>query len=226
MIRSRAALAASANGSYHFIHRTLLGARLTELAILVGVIAVAFLVVRTAYRPVVALVRTSETLLLWVAILTILGVMFFVTAEVVMRYGYNSPIPGHLELSELLLLAIVFLAISYTQRTHGHVGMDLLLDALSPSWRRRADILTLIVSIFVCAVVGWFSTKLTYQMWLYDDVTMTDPYFKTWPWAATIAFGYVQISLRMMVQLMTRLDPERFPDDTPADETGLHQASE
>ncbi|NJM28169.1 MAG: TRAP transporter small permease subunit, partial [Pseudanabaena sp. RU_4_16] len=65
--------------------------------------------------------------------------MMFVSAEVLMRYGFNSPIPGHLELSELLMPIIVFLALSYTQATHGHVGMDFLLDALAlpERWRLK-----------------------------------------------------------------------------------------
>jgi TRAP-type C4-dicarboxylate transport system permease small subunit len=41
-------------------------------------------------------------------------VMLFVTAEVVMRYGFSAPIPGHLEGSELLMPIIVFLGISST----------------------------------------------------------------------------------------------------------------
>src|SRR5262245_66375504 len=79
--------------------------------------------------------RVVEYVLLTGSVLTILFVMFFVGAEVLMRYAFNSPIPGHLEGSELLAPIIVFLALSYTQATHGHVGIDLLLDALAPGRR-------------------------------------------------------------------------------------------
>ena len=64
--------------------------------------------------------------------------MLFVGAEVMMRYVFNSPIPGHLEVSELLMPIIVFLGLSYTQATHGHVGMDLVLDSLPPRAQRYA----------------------------------------------------------------------------------------
>lgn len=162
-----------------------------------------------------ALLRV-EYVLLTGSILVILFVMFFVGAEVLMRYVFNSPIPGHLEGSELLGPIIVFLAVSYTQATHGHVGMDLVLDALSPDRRRYAEIGTLLISIFICAVLAYFSGKNALQLWRFDDVTMSPPYFKTWPAAAAIPLGYALISLRMYIQVLHLYDPERFRAHEPA----------
>jgi TRAP-type C4-dicarboxylate transport system permease small subunit len=186
-----------------------------ELAILIGVVVLliaATAIFHGAIRPVL---RVVELVMLGGSILTILVVMLFVCAEVVMRYAFNAPIPGHLEGSELLLPVIVFLAISYTQRTHGHVGMDLVLDAMPEAVRRTMQVVTYLVSIVVCAVLAWFTFKLAHQLWLYDDVTMTPPYFKTWPAAAAIPLGYAAIGVRMALQVLTLLAPDRFPDDTP-----------
>lgn len=160
-------------------------------------------------------VRVLEQIFLLGAVAIILFVMLFVCAEVVMRYLFNSPIPGHLEGSELLVPVIVFLALSYTQATNGHVGMDLVIESLSPEGRRRANIVTLLASIFVCSVIAWFSFKSTYQLWLYDDVTMTPPYFKTWPASAAIPIGYLLCAIRMVIQLLNLIAPERFPDYAP-----------
>lgn len=198
-----------------------------EVIVLAAIVVAIGLVCAIVYRPFVAVLRAIEYGMVGTSILVILGMMAFVSAEVVMRYGFNSPIPGHLELSELLLLAIVFLAVSYTQRTHGHVGMDLVLDAMSPGLRRRATVLNLAVSIVVCAIIAWFSAKNALQLWEYDDVTMTEPYFRTWPWASTIALGYGLLCLRMIAQLLSIISPDRFPDDTPpALDQGLHQSSD
>jgi TRAP-type C4-dicarboxylate transport system permease small subunit len=186
-----------------------------ELTILIVVVAGMMVVTTFVVRLVGPMMRVFEQILLAGSILIILFVMLFVCAEVVMRYAFNSPIPGHLEGSELLVPVIVFLALSYTQATNGHVGMDLVLDALAPNARRWATISTLFVSIFVCAVVAWFSFKSTYQLWEYDDVTMTPPYFKTWPASAAIPFGYMLCAIRMYLQVLHLYDGERFPDYTP-----------
>jgi TRAP-type C4-dicarboxylate transport system permease small subunit len=187
-----------------------------ELAILVVVVIALMAAMTLVAGPAGRALRVVEYVLLTGSVLTILFVMFFVGAEVLMRYAFNSPIPGHLEGSELLAPIIVFLALSYTQATHGHVGMDLLLDALAPGARRYAEMATLLVSIFICAVLALFSFRNAYQLWLFDDVTMSPPYFKTWPAAAAIPLGYALISVRMYIQVLHLYDPGRFPANEPA----------
>jgi TRAP-type C4-dicarboxylate transport system permease small subunit len=189
---------------------------LHELAILV-VVVVALMAVTTAAAGLVGrTLRLLEYVLVGGAVVVVLFVMFFVGAEVLMRYAFNAPIPGHLEASELLMPIIVFLGLSYTQATHGHVGMDLLLDSLSPAARRYAEMATLLISIFVCSVLAFFSFKNAYQLWYFDDVTMTPPYFKTWPSAAAVPLGYALTSIRMYVQVLHQYDPARFPLNEPA----------
>jgi TRAP-type transport system small permease protein len=190
-----------------------------ELAILVVVIVVVMAVTTAAAAVVGPALRVLEYVLLSGSVVIIVGVMLFVAAEVLMRYVFNAPIPGHLEGSELLMPLIVFLALSYTQATHGHVGMDLVLDALPRTARRYATIATMLISIMICSVLAYFSFKNAYQLWLYDDVTMTPPYFPTWPAAAAIPLGYSLISIRMYLQLLSAADPERFPADVPGAST-------
>jgi TRAP-type C4-dicarboxylate transport system permease small subunit len=187
-----------------------------ELALLTAVVIVLMAATTIAVGAVGPAVLALERVLLVGSVFVILFAMLFVGAEVLMRYVFNSPIPGHLEGSELLMPIIVFLALSYTQATHGHVGMDLLLDSLAPGVRRYATMATLLVSIFVCAVLAYFSFKAAYQLWLYDDVTMSPPYFRTWPAAAAIPLGYGLIAVRMYIQVLHVYDPDRFAASAPA----------
>ena len=186
-----------------------------ELAVL-AIVVVALMVATTFVAGLIGrTLRVVEYVLLVGAILVTLFVMSFVSAEVLMRYAFDRPIPGHLELSELAAPIIVFLALSYTQATHGNVGMDLVLDSLPPVGRRYAEMGTLLISIFICAVLAYFSFKNAYQLWLYDDVTMSPPYFKTWPSGAAIPLGYTLVSFRMYVQFLNLYDPDRFSANEP-----------
>jgi len=188
-----------------------------ELAILGAVVAVVLAATTVGAALIGPTLRLLEWLLLGAAVVVILFVMFFVAAEVVMRYLFNSPIPGHLEGSELLLPIIVFLALSYAQATHRHVGMDLVLDLLAPRVRDYALAVTLLLSVAICSVLGYFSFKNALQLWEYNDVTMTPPYFKTWPSAGAIPLGYALISIRMWLQVLHLLAPERFGAYEPHD---------
>jgi len=187
-----------------------------ELAILAAVVVLIMAATTAAADLVGRSLRVIEYTLVACSALVILFAMVFVGAEVMMRYAFNSPIPGHLELSELLMPIIVFLALSYTQATHGHVGMDLVLDTMPPKPRRYASMGVLFLSIFICAVLAFFAAKNALQLWRYDDVTMSPPYFKTWPAAAAIPLGYALISIRMYIQILNLFDPERFQLHEPA----------
>lgn len=187
-----------------------------ELAILAIVVA-ALMVATTFVAGLIGrTLRVVEYVLLVGAIIVALFVMSFVSAEVLMRYAFDAPIPGHLELAELAAPIIVFLALSYTQATRGHVGMDLVLDSLPAGGRRYAEMGTLLISIFICSVLAYFSFKNAYQLWLYDDVTMSPPYFKTWPSGAAIPLGYTLICIRMYIQFLNLYDPDRFFAHEPA----------
>lgn len=190
---------------------------MTELAVLVAVVIAVMVVTTVAINLIGPSLRVLEFVLLCGSIVVILFVAGFVGAEVMMRYLFNSPIPGHLEGSELLMPIIVFLAMPYTQSTHGHVGMDLVLEALGRRARRYATMLSLLVALFVCAVLAFFSAKNAYQLWDYDDVTMTPPYFHTWPAAAAIPLGYLLTALRMYVQVLHLFNPTRFRSHAPLD---------
>jgi C4-dicarboxylate transporter, DctQ subunit len=191
-----------------------------ELAILAVVVIAVMAVTATVAGLIGRALMRLEFAFAIVSAAIALFVMAFVGAEVAMRYLFNAPIPGHLEGSELLMPMIVFLAMSYTQATHGHVGMDLVLDMLSPRAKRWATIGTLLISLFICAVLAYFSGKNALQLWRYDDVTMTPPYFKTWPSAAAITIGYALIALRMWVQVLHLYNPDRFAANEPS--SGFH----
>jgi TRAP-type C4-dicarboxylate transport system permease small subunit len=184
---------------------------LHELVVLLIAVAAAMAVTTITVRLIGPALRIVELVLVACSVIVILFVMAFVGAEVLMRYAFNSPIPGHLEGSELLMPILVFLALGYTQATNGHVGMDLVLDALPSNGRRFAVMASLLIAMFVCSVLTYFAAKNAYQLWDYDDVTMTPPYFRTWPAAAAIPLGYFLTALRMYLQLLHVASPQRFP---------------
>lgn len=56
--------------------------------------------------------------------------------DVLARYLFASSIPGVIEIEGYLLLAIVFLALAYTQLSEGHIRIDLLITKF-PNWARN-----------------------------------------------------------------------------------------
>ena len=172
------------------------------------------------------LLSKIEHYLTYASTALIIGIMVYVCAEVVMRYVFNSPLPGHLEGSELFVPIIVFFAISYTQSQNGHVGMTVVVESLPPAVRRYVDISTLLLSVLTCAVLSYFSYKFAYNEWVIDDVTMTPPYWRIWPSAAAVPLGYMLIAMRLYLQALHLISPNIYPQDDVVDESYLMSSAE
>jgi TRAP-type C4-dicarboxylate transport system permease small subunit len=190
------------------------------LGLLIGVLTIGALVA-LAPRQVNRIAWRIERFLGVISAAIILCVMLFVSAEVIGRQVFNSPIPGHLELSELLMPAIVFLAIAYTQSTGGHVRMTIAIDHLPPGWRHVTEIVVKVLAIAVYSVLCFYSAKHAYRTWLFDDVTMSPPYFLIWPAAVMAPIGIFLVTLRIYLEVLHLL----FPKLLPASEPGLASAS-
>jgi TRAP-type C4-dicarboxylate transport system permease small subunit len=194
----------------------------TEFFAVIGAILVAagvLSLVATRFEPVL---RFVENALTYLSTGLIVFAMLYVCTEVLMRYGFNSPMQGHLEGAELLVPIIVFFAVSYTQARNGHVGMSLVLDALPPRGRMMLEVSTLALSWLLCGILAYFGGKYALQLYRYDDVTMSPPYWHTWPSAAAISLGYALLAMRMWMQLLHQLKPGRFPPPPDDEMAELH----
>ena len=79
--------------------------------------------------------------------------------DVIARYLINRPIRGGFELTELLLLLLIFAGLPLVSHAREHVTMDLIDRLLSPrarAWLERAQELACAALMFV----------LTWQIWL------------------------------------------------------------
>ena len=99
--------------------------------------------------------------------------------------------------------------------------MTLVVDALSEKVKRNVNLITLVLSVLTCAVLAYFSAKFSYRAWDYDDVTMSPPYWPTWPSAVAVPIGYLLISVRMYLQILLVLMPDRMPEPE-IDDSELH----
>ncbi len=190
------------------------------LELLVVVLMIAGMVALAA-RQVNRLAWYIENALSLVSASLILFAMLLVSAEVISRKFLNAPIHGQLELGELLMPPIIFLAIAYTQSTGGHVRMTIVIDRLAPTWRHVAEIVVKLLAIAVYAVLCYYSAKFAYRTWLFDDVTMSPPYFVIWPSAIMVPIGLFLVTLRVYLEVLHLL----FPKLLPATEPGLASAS-
>src|SRR5262249_56391702 len=75
--------------------------------------------------------------------------------DVAGRYLFNRPLPGSLELSELLMVFLVFGAFAVTELRGGHVDIDVVVLRLPPRLRALSESLAAVLSMGFWGAVAW-----------------------------------------------------------------------
>jgi TRAP-type C4-dicarboxylate transport system permease small subunit len=85
-----------------------------------------------------------------------LGLMMLLTvSDVVMRYFFHRPITGSTELSEFIMVMVVFPAFAWVAVDRSHIRVDLLVATWPSKVQLVVEILVLILSFFTYAIVAW-----------------------------------------------------------------------
>ncbi len=95
----------------------------------------------------------------------LLVMMLFVSADVALRYVLNRPIKGTLELTEFMLVAVIFLGLAYTQAGEGHVGVTLVVDRLPRRAQPAIDSVTSFLALGVFGLIVWQSFQHAMTAW-------------------------------------------------------------
>jgi TRAP-type transport system small permease protein len=93
------------------------------------------------------------------AALLLLGLMMITTADVIGRYIFNRPLRGAFEITELLLLVLIFAGLPLVSRADEHVTMDFIDGLLG---QRGRALLRRLVDV----VCGLIILGLAWRVWI------------------------------------------------------------
>ncbi len=132
-----------------------------------------------------------------VAALTVITV-----ADVIGRYCFNHPIAGVYEVTQLMLVAIVFTGIAGVQAAGGHIRVEIVLQSIRKQRLRAAmEIVALVFGIVAFGLIGWQGLVGFLHAWRTHDYTMGLIEFPTWPAKVWIPVGSALICLRLLQQI-------------------------
>jgi len=153
-------------------------------------------------RAVEGKTRIIENWLNLVSVFIIMFLMFFATAEILGRYLLNSPIPGHVEIVELLMATVVFFGVAYTERVGGHVRMELFVTrVLKGRAYHTAEAITTALALVVFVVVVIHSFQFALTAFKMGDTT-TYIYWPTWPSKFAVPVGCFFLCIRFIIKII------------------------
>jgi TRAP-type C4-dicarboxylate transport system permease small subunit len=103
------------------------------------------------------------------AILFTMMVLTFV--DVVARYVFNRPVRGAFEVTELLLVVLIFAGLPLVSWADEHVTMDFIDRLIGPRARHRLARGVHVVSAAIMALLTWLVWLKADRIWAYRDAT-------------------------------------------------------
>ena len=115
--------------------------------------------------------RRVEALLGVAASIILLAMMLLTAVDVVARYLFNRPLRGAFEVTELLLLVLIFAGLPLVSFSEEHAVMDFIdrvTGVRSRRWLRR---LVEAVSAAFMFLMAWLMWAKADRIWAYRDAT-------------------------------------------------------
>ena len=145
-----------------------------------------------------------ETGLNIIGVIFIMLLMALTAGEIIGRYAFNKPIPGYVEDVELIMAAIVFLGIGYTQRVGAHIRMDMIINRFTGRTYHLTEALSGFLGLLAYAVICISSLLGTIDAYQMGDVTEY-LYTPTWPSKLCVPLGSFFLCIRFFIQIVKNL---------------------
>ncbi|MCF8094942.1 MAG: TRAP transporter small permease [Desulfobacteraceae bacterium] len=84
-------------------------------------------------------------------------IMLLTVADVSLRYFFNAPITGTTEITELLMIIVIFPALAWCALKGRHVSVDLFVANFSSRTQAVIDAITQLVTLGIFAIITWHS---------------------------------------------------------------------
>ena len=117
-------------------------------------------------------VRT-DFLLGLVAAFLLFSMMLITTVDVIGRYVFNAPMRGAFELTELMLVVLIYAGLPLVSRNNEHIVVDVFDRWMSPAMRRALDVIAHLLAGLTLLGMTWLLVRKALRIVENGDVTST-----------------------------------------------------
>jgi len=144
----------------------------------------------------------------------LIAMMMLVVSNVTGRYLFEHPVHGTIEITEFIMVAIVYFTLSHTQAIKSHIRVELLFGVLSRKAKLILDLVTYVFGLVIFALITWQGIMCFIDSW--EILEETDGYieFPIYPAKLTIPIGCFIFSLRFIADIIDAIK-QLTGKDTP-----------
>ena len=131
-------------------------------------------------------------------------IMFLVSADVVGRSLFGTPVMGTYELGQTLMVFIVFFGLAYTQMTGGNVTVETFIRNFGPKTKLALSIFVAAVGFVLFSLMTYSSCKLAWAAWENKRTIQGLLGLPLYPSKFTVGIGTATLSLYFLLDLIKK----------------------
>ena len=128
--------------------------------------------------------------------------IFPTTVDVVLRYVFNAPLPEMFQLTEFMMVGVVYLGIAYVQQLKDHIKIEIATEWMPQKGQDILDLLGHLVGLFIFGLITWQTGRQAWEAWDTQDYTMGIVQFPLWPAKSLLPIGIGLFCLRLFLDLL------------------------
>jgi TRAP-type C4-dicarboxylate transport system permease small subunit len=142
-----------------------------------------------------------EHVLVYAGVVAMLAMMCLTSADALSRYLLNRPILGAYEFTEkYLIVASIFLGLSYAYRGGMFIRVTFLVDRLPPALKVAVNIMVQLLTLAFCLLVLVATTQQALRGWQ-DDTTLSALPIPVGPAYSFVPLGFLALSVMLLIDL-------------------------
>ena len=115
--------------------------------------------------------RRADALLGVVASAVLFAMMLLTVVDVVARYVFSRPLRGAFEVTELMLLVLIFAGLPLVSFSNEHAVMDFIDRVIGPRSQRWLERGVQLVNAVFMFLLTWLVWRKADRIWAYGDTT-------------------------------------------------------
>jgi TRAP-type transport system small permease protein len=150
--------------------------------------------------------------LAYVGAFALFVMMCLTAADVIGRYIFNHPITGVYELTEYLVLILIFSFIGYTQSEKGHVAVDLLMVKFPHKIRTIIEICNHLTCLILMVLITWMGVQKALDLKAVGEAS-PNLQIPAYPFAFFLVLGCAVMCIELLRDVLNLITPTKKQKD-------------
>jgi TRAP-type C4-dicarboxylate transport system permease small subunit len=130
--------------------------------------------------------------------------VFMVVSDVAGRYALLKPVPGTMEIGEIVLAFVIFPGWAAVLANNQHIRVLIVVDRLPPRWRGWLELLALGVGFAMMLPIAWYGFSFAMDSYMTKEIGFTYS-IPRYPGKAAFFIGSTLFAIQFLIMFLRRL---------------------